>query len=269
MKKNIFDCFLFYNELELLELRLMELYDFVDYFILVEADRTFKNNEKELFFEKNKEKYAKFLDKIIHVKFKSKVCPPEMNIWTNEIDQRNAMMDILNEKAKKGDKIILSDVDEIPNIETIKKYLDCDSIISFEQNLYYYFINCKLNITWYGTTMANFGQFNTIQELREIGRSGFNAVKNGGWHYSYMGGIDKIINKVKNTSDGHLIKDLIGNKNEIDFKIKNQKDLWNRKEESYEQNIVNITDDSPKKINDFLLKYPNFLFQVPNFYKYL
>ena len=64
----IFDCFCFLNELELLELRLMELYDTVDYFVISEANKTHAGNPKEFIFEKNKKRYKKYLDKIIYVK---------------------------------------------------------------------------------------------------------------------------------------------------------------------------------------------------------
>ena len=64
----IYDCFIFFNELDLLEIRLSELYNYVDYFVIVEANKTFKGKSKPFYFEENKQKYKKYLDKIIHVK---------------------------------------------------------------------------------------------------------------------------------------------------------------------------------------------------------
>ena len=63
----IYDCFTFYNELDLLEMRLEILSDSVDFFVLVEANKTHSGREKELFFQDNKERFAKFSEKIIHV----------------------------------------------------------------------------------------------------------------------------------------------------------------------------------------------------------
>ena len=62
----IYDCFTFFNELDLLEIRLNILNDYVDKFVLVEATRTQNNKEKKLYYEENKERFAKFKDKVIH-----------------------------------------------------------------------------------------------------------------------------------------------------------------------------------------------------------
>ena len=63
----IIDCFLFYNELELLKFKLKELNDIVDYFVLIESKYTFVGNEKELYYEKNKVLFSEYNHKIIHV----------------------------------------------------------------------------------------------------------------------------------------------------------------------------------------------------------
>ena len=64
----IYDCFTFFNELEILDLRLKELNNHVDYFVLVEATLTHTGKSKDLIFEKNKNKFSEYLDKIIHIK---------------------------------------------------------------------------------------------------------------------------------------------------------------------------------------------------------
>jgi beta-1,4-mannosyl-glycoprotein beta-1,4-N-acetylglucosaminyltransferase len=84
----IYDAFTFYNELDLLELRLEELYDYVDYFVIVESDRTFTNIPKPYYFEDNKNRYSKYLDKIRHFKITS---PGHKNPWDNECHQRNEL----------------------------------------------------------------------------------------------------------------------------------------------------------------------------------
>ena len=67
MSKRIIDCFIFYNELDMLEYRLNVLNDVVDLFILVEATHTFVGNSKQLYYQENKERYQKFHNKIIHI----------------------------------------------------------------------------------------------------------------------------------------------------------------------------------------------------------
>ena len=71
----VYDCFMFFNELDLLEIRLETLDPYVDYFVISECDSTFSGIDKPYVFEKNKDKFAKFADKIIHVKnHNSKEC---------------------------------------------------------------------------------------------------------------------------------------------------------------------------------------------------
>ncbi|MFA6665763.1 MAG: beta-1,4-N-acetylgalactosaminyltransferase, partial [Armatimonadota bacterium] len=64
----VYDCFTFFNELELLELRLKLLNDVVDYFVLVESNKTFKNKDKEFVFEANKSMFEEYLAKIIYIR---------------------------------------------------------------------------------------------------------------------------------------------------------------------------------------------------------
>ena len=67
MTFKLIDCFIFYNELQLLLFRLEELYEIVDYFVLVESTVTFTGNAKPLYFEQHKELFHKYIDKIIHI----------------------------------------------------------------------------------------------------------------------------------------------------------------------------------------------------------
>ena len=86
----IYDCFPFYNELDLLDLRLATLYDHVDHFVLVECTTTFQSQPKELYFENNKTRYAQYMDKIIHVVVDD--APGDPDAWVNDIFQRNSIM---------------------------------------------------------------------------------------------------------------------------------------------------------------------------------
>jgi len=131
-----------------------------------------------------------------------------------------------------------------------------------EQNLYYYYVNCKAKFDWKGPCIASYGDFNNMQELRNFGRGNMQSIKNAGWHYSYLTGLDnvnKIVEKVNNTSDGHTAIDKIGNLEDIKRKIKNRQCLWDEKKITYD--IVDISNNSPKSMNRFLQKYPKFLYK--------
>jgi len=146
----IVDCFTFYNEFDLLTYRLNILNPIVDYFILVEARQTHVGKDKELFFEKNKERYAEFKDKIIHIvvdlpiKF-SDIDMAKNEQWINEKFQRNCIKNGLDTlKLEKDDLILICDLDEIPDPETLSKIKSSEihvELNSLEMQLHYYNLN--------------------------------------------------------------------------------------------------------------------------------
>ena len=125
----IIDCFIFYNELDLLTYRFNLLNDIVDYFIIVESTHTFIGKEKKLVFNENKHLFENFSDKIIHIivddlPYKH----PNINIgnndvWNNEFFQRNAISRGISyiKNLDQSDVIILADLDEIPDPYTLDK----------------------------------------------------------------------------------------------------------------------------------------------------
>lgn len=190
----IYDCFTFNNELDLLELRLNILNNKVDFFVLVEAVKTHSGEDKDLIFEKNKNRFDRFLDKIIHIKTGDM---PELingDRWGLENFQRNAIMRGLS-NCKNDDIIIISDLDEIPNLDNVnfiinklnlnsnkidffyhfyenfKKYIfiinnklllkivnhfkfKSSKIVIFKQNIYYYYLNGFINDNWFGSRIV-------------------------------------------------------------------------------------------------------------------
>jgi beta-1,4-mannosyl-glycoprotein beta-1,4-N-acetylglucosaminyltransferase len=262
-KPKIFDCFCFLNELELLELRLMELYETVDYFVIAEANKTHTGNTKDFIFEKNKDRYKQYLDKIIYVKVTDMPNPSPKNMWAAENFQRNAISRGLEKVTSKGDKILISDVDEIPNTAAIKENLTSPNWIIFKQSLFYYYVNCRVSRNWGGTVMATHGTFPSLQSLRNSAiRHSFGTYPGGGWHYSYLTGNspDKIIYKTKNIVDYYSGYD-IGTFEDIAKKIRNQKDLYGRANRFSKMKIIDIKDDKPKAMDKFLKKYPQFFYK--------
>lgn len=167
----IYDCFAFFNEMDLLEIRLNTLNDVVDKFVLVEATRTFQKKEKPLFFEQNKERFKPFLHKIEHIivdeypGFFAKWRVPKT--WDYDDHQKEQILRGLK-NAKPDDVIIVSDVDEIPRPELVLEYAKKPGIKVFQQKLFYYYLNCFVNrypepiplvdgyMPWYGTVMLNY-----------------------------------------------------------------------------------------------------------------
>ena len=221
----VYDCFAFFNELDLLEIRLNELNDVVDKFVLVEATRTFQKDHKPLYFEENKERFKPFLDKIIHV-----VVDKYPNFWTKfrvptPWDYDNGQKEFILEglkDCKPDDVIIVSDLDEIPNPKKITEYKDKEGIKVFNQKFYCYFVNCMIISAqqenkpahlWSGSVMLNYRDMATIKKIRTFYRNGektslkYTLIENGGWHFSYLGGIDTIIHKIESLSHPEVNKE--------------------------------------------------------------
>ena len=87
--RKIYDCFTFFNEYDLLDIRLEEHYDHVDHFVIVESNKSFQNKDKEFNLEKNWDRYSKYHDKIIYIKVED--MPGGENPWVREAFQRNAI----------------------------------------------------------------------------------------------------------------------------------------------------------------------------------
>ena len=235
----IIDSFIFYNELDMLNLRLHELNDVVDYFILVEASKTYANSPKPYFFEENKEKYNKFLHKIIHIKVDDM---PERNFttntghWDREHYQRNQIKRGLDQlDLNDADIIMMCDVDEIPNTKTINniKNNKINGIYKLEMDFYYYNFQNKMENKWPLARLFNYGSIKNTQyidyltHIRSM-KNFNNTIKNGGWHLSYFGNIDFIINKIKEFAHQEFNSEKITNKEKLQKLINSNKDLFYR-----------------------------------------
>jgi beta-1,4-mannosyl-glycoprotein beta-1,4-N-acetylglucosaminyltransferase len=188
----IYDGFMFYNELELLEIRLNELDHLVDKFILVEADTTFSGKKKPLVFHENKALFEKFLPKIIHVVVSD--MPGGSDPWVRERFQRNAIARGIPKDAKDTDLLIVSDVDEIPKAETIAKALPITTTKALDMGAY----SGYLNVLWGGWSHAKICPIASIRasDPQTIRHQGHEHIQDAGWHFSYMGGAERVCDKM-------------------------------------------------------------------------
>lgn len=198
----IYDCFTFFNELDLLEIRLNVLNDSVDKFILVESTRTFSNLEKPLYYNDNKQRYSKFSNKIVHIIVNDS--PNSNNPWILEEHQRNSITQGLSQ-CKDDDVIIISDLDEIPNPRKIIKYQNYKGIKSFKQKMFYYYLNnIDLKNPFWSETPSKMLSYSYLKKNnlspQSIRFTKGRLIKNGGWHFSYLGGAESISKKIKSFS---------------------------------------------------------------------
>ncbi len=217
----IYDCFIFYNELDILEMRLNILSDIVDKFVLVEATKTFSNKEKNLIYQDNKNRFKRFSDKILHIVVDD--FPEFETSWHFENYQRNAILHGLKD-CDPEDIIMISDVDEIPDPKHLYKIeIKTNEVICICLRVYWYYLN-NLNVkapVWRTASVKIIKYasilFNNLDErfiiysnlvIKEM-NAGVTPNKlryyrncrykfNGGWHFSYLGGTEAISDKLKN-----------------------------------------------------------------------
>ena len=211
----IYDCFMYFDEEVVVDVRLNTLNKFVDYFVIVESRFTHKGEARELKF--NHKKFEKFKDKIIYIvdeeiysqTEKIKIDDSEdekyrkaiFNATYRENGQRNLISKGL-EAANKEDFIMISDVDEIPKLSGLNFNSLNEKIILFKQDMFYYKLNLKLpNFIWTGTKACKKKNLVNPQWLRNIkdrkysffridtffSNTKYTSIKiinDGGWHFS-------------------------------------------------------------------------------------
>ena len=205
----IYDCFQFFNELDMLKIRMHVMDPIVDYFVISEANETFSGLTKPYYYEENKDMFREFEHKIIHVTVTD---TPEGGTHERDTFQKNAVTRGLA-NCTDEDIIIFSDLDEIPNPEEIKKILDAgieeDKVYHFAQRLFYCYLNMEevsgklLSYAgdfddanpkkWIGSKMLSYKMLREkgwqLGELRFPDKKEYGIrVDNGGWHFGYMGG---------------------------------------------------------------------------------
>ena len=214
----VIDCFIFYNEIDLLRYRLHALNDVVDYFILVEATRTHVGKEKPLYFEEHKQEFSAFLPKIIHIIVDDfKYTYPTLDIskkeqWENEWHQRNTIAKgIQGLNLADDDIILICDVDEIPDPATLRSIKDSqlNNLVCLEMTMYCYDLTMQFVSKWYHAKMLTYAVYKTLNmTIDNIRLSHFYrhvpVLNKGGWHLSFFGGTHTIKNKVESYTHQEL-----------------------------------------------------------------
>lgn len=215
----IYDCSLFRNELDLLELRLRELYDHVDHFVIVEATHTFQCESKELVLKNNWERFAQWHDKMIHVIVDD--MPNTGDAWANDYHQRNAISRGLVNAAD-DDLVIICDGDEILRPEII------DDMRKNPRDVYGFrtpYFNFKLNYmlvdnhesycVWITAGRKKYiGNPEDFRARRfHLTRLGYEhddgrvkMYEHAGWHFTYLGDSEWIREKIKSFAHTELNK---------------------------------------------------------------
>lgn len=202
------DCCLFFNEIDILELRLETLYDHVDHFVIVESDNTHLGAPK-LYHLANPDMQARLApwwDKIIYHQTHLTAGPG----WPNENQQRLQIQEVLEQGAAAEDYILISDLDEIPNPDRFEEAIARSAgPIYFQQMFFVYWLNCfagKVHPVTYGIHWGNLADLcrtdpRSLQVLRDAKDFG-PFLQDAGWHYSCMGGAEQIHQKAEAIAEG-------------------------------------------------------------------
>ena len=219
---------MYFDEELVLDVRFHHLYEYVDYFVIVESEFNHKGEKRDLNFDINK--FSKFKDKILYLVKNNQ--PQEINEISEadsendknnkyiinaayrENSQRNFIMEGLKE-ANDEDIILVSDVDEIPKIDNINFNKIKEKIFLFKQDMFYYKFNLSIpNYKWTGTKGCKFKNLKNPQWLRNIKDRKYpfyrldtffsenkyisiKIIEDGGWHFSYLKSANEIKHKLK------------------------------------------------------------------------
>ena len=272
----VFDCFSFFNELDLLEIRLNELNEVADIFVLVEATRTFQKKSKPLFYQENKERFKKFSHKIRHVvvdqypNFLSSFRVPTP--WDYDDHQKDQVKQALFDCAP-DDTIVFSDLDEIPSPQALALHKHESGVHVFQQRIYHNFINC-LEVEpnsadqphwWYGSVMTSYKNFKSVRQLRvqrEINKyKTSKIIPDAGWHFTSLGGVEGIMKKIESWAHSEFNRKEFLDPELIQSLIEKGKSIFNDKTNCV---FVKIDSTYPKFIQQNQQKLAGYMFHSTN-----
>ena len=278
----IFDVFPFFNEIDLLEIRLNELDSFVDFFVITEASTTFSGLEKPYYFEDFRNKFKKFESKIIYQKVPN--VPENLGPFERDWFQRDEAKKILEKHISSEDYIIYGDVDEIPQPDAIKNAIEQlhggTEIAHMAMDLFYYYLNLvEVSGTlpsytgeypgikskkWLGTSVSRWEYASrfTMTQLRnpEHKEKGV-RISNGGWHFSYIGGheidlpIDRIMRKIEGSAHQEFNNPKVIKK--VKKRLDKNKDVFGRRKSKFIK--LQDTKHLPKYIQNNISKYQHLI----------
>ena len=269
----IYDCFTFYNEFDILELRLQEHWDYVDKFVIAEANTTHQGAPKEFLLEQNWDRFKDYADKIVHIKVDD--MPQSTNAWVPENFQRNALARGLMD-ADENDIILVSDCDEMVRDAAFEFMKESEhDLFATRIPLFYFKLNYMMyqpNQTLIGAIGVRRKYLQTPQRIRDMGVGlmqrpwDYNdgrqcSIPHAGWHFSYFGNEDHVKNKIKSFAHQETNNEYILNQVDLDDIFKNKRGLdANNTNEKFE--IVEVDEYFPNTVVNNLEKYSQFI--IPN-----
>lgn len=273
----VYDVFPFFNEIDLLEIRLNHLNPIVDYFVITECTTTFSGQKKKLYFDENKDKFSKFSKKIIHQVIEN---VPKLDPFSRDRYQRDQAKLILEKQCESKDFIIYGDVDEIPKSSAINSGFTAlekgARMAHLAQDLFYFYLNVqeisntlmsytgeypmRVKKKWLGTNISHweYARHSSMTDLRNpIHKKNGVRIKDGGWHFTYIGSSnqesasERIRRKIISAAHQELNTEKI--LEQIGSNIENLNDLFGRKRTHFKimENLEYLPEYVQININKF------------------
>ena len=279
----IYDVFTFFNELDMLEMRLEMLDQYVDKFVLIECVETFSGKPKPLYYEENKLRFKKYHHKIIHhitydppksyedlrqrildpntdeltkqisiQALTSSNVPPGQLHWLKEFYQKENIRRALLE-LEDDDLCFITDLDEIWNPE-LSYDIENDKIYKLKQLAYALYFNNRSSEPWAGTLLTKYRNIKNacLNHMRTPSKTQYEYIENGGWHFTFMGGAEQI--RLKIESYGHQEYNNDSVKDRVEENLKNNKDVLGRSEFTFQIDESQL----PKYLIDNREKYKKY-----------
>jgi beta-1,4-mannosyl-glycoprotein beta-1,4-N-acetylglucosaminyltransferase len=269
----------------MLEYRLSILYPYMDAFVLVESTRTHKGSLKPLYYQENKERYAKYADKIVHVVVEDLLAEPKIDFdltkgeqWVNEKHQRDGISLGIDSLAKgamgwnleEKDILFISDADEIidmnkiDNIRSSLEIPEFQGIFTVTMDMYYYHLQNKLREIWDKAKVITYSYYLSIPYTQYHGVKSFRNISEKvrllpsyglkdtvfGWHLSYFGSPDMISNKLKEFGHQEFNSSIFTNPESIKQRIEKGADILGRPKSMIDFDKIELSE------NTYLPPYP-------------
>ena len=280
----IYDCFMVFNELDLLEIRMNILSPHVDYFVITESTETFMGDKKPLYFKENIERFRKFKDKILYNYVDTRGMVFQNQFEREKYIKNNCLNPIL--ERDDDDIVMYSDLDEIPNpsaIERVVSDFQNNKVYHLAQRVFYAYMNYE-NID--GKILSPSGEFEGIKEKSWLGtkitalslakiiscdglrtpkliNENAERVSNGGWHFSWMGGsgesaYKRIKDKCKAFSHNEYNNPKYYNPIRLNYCLLKGRDFLRGGKDSPKFRLIDIDETYPQWLIEHYKEYPHF-----------
>lgn len=238
--------FLFNTELDWLDIRLRELADQVDYFVILESDQTFQETAKPLHLKDNLHRYAEFKDKIIRRQLNaSQTSIRKGDTWEHERFTRNALFDQAllslegDQAPAQGDVLVVGDVDEIPRPKTLQALRNCafPPRVTLRSQMYYYsFQWLHRGHQWHHPQATYFNGAATVRPEDLRNGEPDTEMFSSAWHCSScFPALADLQNKIRSFSHNGYNQPYFLEEDRLLQKVTRGEDLFDRPDELYDR----------------------------------